>query len=300
MHILRTGFFRGKQKRALSGLSGTALPPLRAGLLVADLAAPVLVPCVWPVWDCAVAGCPSWAVWEFRCCPRMGGVAAVGWAPGSSGGPNPEPPSPPALIGPSSSPRSPPCFLFFFFFWSFSFASFCFLRLLFRRLFRLLLLLLLLLRLLFLLYSRMHASPAPAWPRRRPSRRLTTPIDALSQRRPTTRCSSPACYGTELFRTSLRDLNVKRKPLVSFLLSYRRFSLYVCIIYMHVHIQLFYSNFVSRRIEYPTCCDWSWRVEPSEPRSSFEAQKPIVSKDASISSARVSRDLFATTHPRPD
>ena len=210
MHILRRGFLRGKQKRALSGLSGGALPPLRAGLLVADLAPPVLVPRVWPVCDCAVAGCPSWAVVGFRCCPRMGGVAAVGWAPGSSGGPNPEPPSPPALIGPFSSPRSPPrpCFLLFFFFFCpfFSFAFAYFRRRLRLRLF--LLLLRRLLRLFLLRYSRRHASLASGSPHRRPSRRLTTPIDALSQRRPTTRCSSPACYGTELFRTSLRDLNI--------------------------------------------------------------------------------------------
>lgn len=202
MHIFRRGFLSCKQQRALSGLSGGGFPPLRAGLLVADLA---VVPRAWPVCDCAVAGCPSWADRGFWCCPRMGGVAAVGWAPGSPGGPNPEPPSPPALIGRSSAPKSPPSFrgqTLFFFSYPFATASACLLR-------RLLLRLRLLLHCLTQTPSR-HTPLDSAWSaRRRPSRRPTTPIDALSQRRPTTRCSSPACYGTGLFRTSLRDLNTK-------------------------------------------------------------------------------------------
>lgn len=100
----------------------------------------------------------------------MEGVAAVGWAPGSrAGGPNAEPPSPPALIGRWCRAPCFPCYdddhVFFFF----------------------------------------SCGDAPAIAAR-PSRwRRSTPIDAVSQSRPTTRCSSPACYGTGLLRSSLRD-----------------------------------------------------------------------------------------------
>lgn len=190
MHIFLRGFVRARQKSARTGLSGGGLPPRLTGLFwAADLEAAPAAP-AGPVCDCGGGG-GDWCAFgnctasgtpptppTIDCWPTMGGVAvegvaAVGWAPGSrAGGPNAEPPSPPALIG---RWYRAPCFLCYddhvFFFFS------C------------------------------GDEPAIA---ARPSRwRRSTPIDAVSQRRPTTRCSSPACYGTGLLRSSLRDLRLK-------------------------------------------------------------------------------------------
>lgn len=178
MHNFLTGFLRGRQKRALMGLSGGGLPPRLAGLFGACLeAAPApAAPGPAPVKDCgcALPDCASPPT-PIGCWPTMGGVAvegvaAVDWAPGSPWGPNAEPPSPPALIG--HWYRAPyfladdDLFFFFFFF-----------------------------------DAPAVALVAVALPRKR-----LTPIDAVSQRRPTTRYSSPACYGTGLLRSFLRDL----------------------------------------------------------------------------------------------
>lgn len=179
MHSRLRGFLRGKQKSALMGLSGGGLPPRLAGLFGADLEAAPAAPGPAPVCDCALPSCASPPT-PIVCWPTTGGVAvegvaAVGWAPCSPGGPNAEPPSPPALIGrwcrapcfPSDDGRA-------FFFSSYVDAP------------------------------AVAVAASVALPRR-----WLTPIDAVSQRRTTTRCSSPACYGTGLLRSSLRDLRQK-------------------------------------------------------------------------------------------
>jgi len=111
MHIFLRGFVRARQKSARTGLSGGGLPPRLTGLFWADLEAALVAPGP-PVCDCG--GWCAFANWDasgrpptppIACWPTTGGVAvegvaAIGWAPGSrAGGPNAEPPSPPALIG---------------------------------------------------------------------------------------------------------------------------------------------------------------------------------------------------------
>lgn len=183
MHIFLRGFLRGRQKSALMGLSGGGLPPRLAGLFGADLeAAAAVAPAPAPVCDCGCCALPSCASPPApNCCwPTTGGVAlkgvaAAGWTPGSPVGPSAEPPSPPALIGRWCRA---PCFPS-----DDDLASF------------------------FSFYGDAPAvavAASAALPRRQ-----LTPIDAVSQRRPTTRCSSPACYGTGLLRSSLRDLRQK-------------------------------------------------------------------------------------------
>lgn len=163
------------------GLSGGGLPPRLAGLFGADLEAAPAPAAPGPVCDCGGCALPSCASppTPIVCWPTMGGVAlegvaAIGWTPGSPGGPNAEPPSPPALIGRWCRAPCFPCDGCRAFFFSYGDAP------------------------------AVAVAASAALPRKR-----LTPIDAVSQRRPTTRYNSPACYGTGLLRSSLRDLRQK-------------------------------------------------------------------------------------------